>query len=206
MYIVFLFGSKGGITGRIYGSPNFNDGDRIETSPIVSGPVDNGIVVRTGSGSRYFLSADTSIKSANIQAAMQMLSQAKPGATIMLTKELKQRDAKAALEAIEKAQPRATFSLFGLGSRVADDDTTTVVAPAQAQVKKPAPAPPANPTSGVPKIVRWKKNGDGSVTGFISGSSKFKEGEKVTTSPITKGPISPGQVVTTGSGSKYFLV
>jgi len=27
----------GGVTGKIYGSPNFNDGERVETSPITSG-------------------------------------------------------------------------------------------------------------------------------------------------------------------------
>lgn len=135
---------------------------------------------------------------------MQTMSQAKPGATIALTKERKERDAKAALEAIEKAAPRATFSLFGLLGQ--DDDTPPAPAKKAATAKKVAPAPPAAPPAGVPKIVNWKKGFDGSITGFISGSPKFKEGEKVTTSPITKGTIASGQVVTTGSGSRYFLV
>jgi hypothetical protein len=128
---------------------------------------------------------------------MQTVSQAKPGATISLTRERKERIAKAALEAVEKAKPRATFSLFGLGGGGQEDDDTPA----------PAPAPKAvTPPAGVPKIVKWKKNFDGSITGFISGSPKFKEGEKVTTSPITKGTTGSGQVVTTGSGSRYFLV
>ncbi len=137
---------------------------------------------------------------------MQTMSQAKPGATIALTKERKERDAKAALEAIENPAPRATLSLFGLLGQ--DDDTPPAPSPAKkaAPAKKVAPAPPAAPPAGVPKIVNWKKGFDGSITGFISGSPKFKEGEKVTTSPITKGTIASGQVVTTGSGSRYFLV
>ena len=59
---------------------------------------------------------------------------------------------------------------------------------------------------GVPKMAKWRKNRDGSVTGFISGSRNFDEGEKITTSPIVKGDIANGSLVQTGSGSKYFLV
>ena len=57
---------------------------------------------------------------------------------------------------------------------------------------------------GVPTISRWKQNRDGSISGFISGSPDFDDGEYVTTSPI-KGEASDGAVVRTGSGSKYFL-
>jgi hypothetical protein len=59
---------------------------------------------------------------------------------------------------------------------------------------------------GVPSLVKWKLNKDNTITGFISGSSTFPEGEKVTTSPIVSEVIQNGEVVRTGSGSKYFLV
>ena len=78
---------------------------------------------------------------------------------------------------------------------------------------KAAPKPPAPvkqkkvpPPRGVPKLINWRKNRDGSITGFISGSPNFDEGEKITTSPITSGSIEEGQVVRTGSGSSYYLV
>lgn len=188
---------KGGITGKIYGSPNFDDGERIETSPIVSGSVQNGSVVRTGSGSRYFLSADTQIKSANKASAIKDIQSARPGATITLTREKKKLEAKAAAS---QMKPRATFSLFDL----------TGGNPPQ----KNAPFKPTPPTTtklekaprGVPTIKQWRRNFDGSITGLISGSPNFAEGEKITTSPITGGPIASGQVVKTGSGSRYFLV
>ena len=109
--LLTLFDFKGGITGKIYGSPNFDDGEQIETSPIVSGSVRNGSVVRTGSGSRYFLSADTQIKSANRAAAIRDIQSARPGATITLTREMKELEAKADASQVK---PRATFSLFDL--------------------------------------------------------------------------------------------
>lgn len=59
--------------------------------------------------------------------------------------------------------------------------------------------------SGVPTIVNWRRNGDRSITGFIKGSKQFDDGEKVTTSPIENGVIRRGELVVTGSGSKYFL-
>jgi hypothetical protein len=77
-------------------------------------------------------------------------------------------------------------------------------------VAKPAkaakPTPPKKAPRGVPSLVNWKKNRDGSVTGFITGSDNFEEGERITTSPIASGDIGSGEVVQTGSGSKYFLV
>lgn len=57
---------------------------------------------------------------------------------------------------------------------------------------------------GVPMISRWKQNGDGSITGFISGSAAYKDGESITTSPLS-GKAVGGKVSMTKSGSRYFL-
>jgi hypothetical protein len=46
----------GSISGTIRGSPNFRDGERITTSQIANGRIDSGSVVKTGSGSQYYLS------------------------------------------------------------------------------------------------------------------------------------------------------
>jgi hypothetical protein len=63
-----------------------------------------------------------------------------------------------------------------------------------------------SPPPGVPVINKFKQNRDGSVTGFITGSGSFKEGEKVTTSKLASNQkIEAGSVVSTVSGSKYFL-
>lgn len=222
-----VFAFPGGISGRIYGSPNFEDGDFVETSPISNGKIENGSVVSTKSRSRYFLSAETAVKKANIMAAFKDLAGAKPGATITLTKERKDREAKAAIKAIEKAKPRSTFSLFGLGMSDLDEKAAPKKAPAKkapakkapakrglfqappkkkAPPKKVAPAPKAKAApKGVPTLNSWQMNRDGSVSGKISGAPSFREGEQVTTSMIVNGRIESGEVVTTGSGSKYFL-
>jgi TolA protein len=101
---------------------------------------------------------------------------------------------RAALDAISNAVSRATVSLLGLVTNSSPEDDL----------------PPAKPSttkapSGVPTIRRWKQNSDGSITGLISGSRIFNNGDKVTTSPIVKGTVDSGQVVRTGSGSRYFL-
>ena len=275
----------GGISGRIYGSPNFNDGQKVETTAIVKGELENGSVVQTGSGSRYFLS-DVKPKGASSKAMSDLMS-ALPGATITLTKAQKDRDAATALDAARKAvprqsislfggggpsaasaapatadkarpsfslfgggtqrvspqksttppkvdtrptlslfsgtqqvakaapatkpataapKPRATFSLFGGGGgdNAAAEATTTKAPPAAARA--PAPKQPARTAPrGVPTISGWRKNGDGTITGNIRGSPNFKDGQKVTTSPITQGTVNSGEVVKTGSGSRYFL-
>lgn len=68
-----------------------------------------------------------------------------------------------------------------------------------------SPKPNKKAPRGTPSLSSWRKNRDDSVTGLITGSPNFSEGERVTTSPIVKGEIESGQVVQTGSGSKYFL-
>ena len=103
---------------------------------------------------------------------------------------------RAALEAISNAVSRATVSLFGLGGSRNIEES---LPPAQKSTStKKAPA-------GVPTIGRWKQNPDGSITGLVRGSRNFADGDKITTSPIAKGKIESGQVVRTGSGSRYFL-
>jgi hypothetical protein len=56
----------------------------------------------------------------------------------------------------------------------------------------------------IPEVSRWKQNWDGSITGFIYNSKSFKDGTRVTTSPVP-GSAKPGTTVTTGSGSQYSL-
>ena len=78
-------------------------------------------------------------------------------------------------------------------------------APKSAPVQAPnAPARASAAPRGVPTISKWRQNRDGSISGFISGSTSFDDGDAVTTSPI-RGEVSGGIVVQTTSGSKYFL-
>ena len=92
---------------------------------------------------------------------------------------------------VSKAKRGSTISLFNFGGDKSD------APPVSTPVSTSAPR-------GVPVISRWKQTRDGSITGVISGSSSFRDGDPVTTSPIT-GKAVGGAVVTTKSGSKYFL-
>lgn len=56
----------------------------------------------------------------------------------------------------------------------------------------------------IPTISNFVQNADGTVTGKVSGSSKFRNGETITTSPVKRGAKS-GEIITTASGSKYRL-
>jgi hypothetical protein len=66
-------------------------------------------------------------------------------------------------------------------------------------------ASPRTAPRGVPTLNKWKKSGDGCITGLITGSRTFGDNVKITTSVIAKGNIASGEVVTTQSGTKYFL-
>jgi len=56
-----------------------------------------------------------------------------------------------------------------------------------------------------PTLKKWRQNRDGTITGLIYDSKNFKDGTRITTSPIPKGATS-GSVVKTAGGSKYNLV
>ena len=106
--------------------------------------------------------------------------------------EQKDRLSKQAAKSLENSRPRTTISLgslfnFGGSSDTADSKTDASTASA-------APR-------GVPVISNWRQNLDGSITGRISGSSSFSEGEPVTTSPVPRGATG-GNVVRTSSGSR----
>lgn len=104
---------------------------------------------------------------------------------------------------VSQAKRGSTISLFGLGQGT--DEAKSAPPPVKksptVQVQKPKSSAP----KGVPTISGWKLNGDGSISGRISGSPNFKNGELITTSQIQKGRIEAGSVVQTGSGSRYFL-
>ena len=104
----------------------------------------------------------------------------------------------AAEKSLEQAKSRTTVSLgslFGFGS---DDETSQEPATDTKKVSVKVP-------KGVPVVTSWTQNTDGSITGKISGSSMFSDGEVVTTSPVPQG-AKPSSVVTTSSGSRYFFV
>lgn len=96
---------------------------------------------------------------------------------------------------------RPTFSLFGMGSAPPKPKTESASeAPIIARTTPTATAPRA-----VPTISKWKFDpSDNSISGFISGSSAFKDGEPITTSAIV-GEASSNTVIRTKSGSRYFL-
>jgi hypothetical protein len=104
--------------------------------------------------------------------------------------------AKGAKQTIAKAKKGATISLgfFNFGSDSDDESTPDAKSP-----KDSATAP-----RGVPTLTKWYQNNDGSITGLISGSNGFAQGESITTSPVPTNP-SKESVVSTVSGSKYFL-
>ena len=94
-------------------------------------------------------------------------------------------------QTVAAAKPSVTISLFGFGGQ-----QDTKEEPVKKTTAKPAPR-------GVPILSRWRQNRDGSISGFISGSSAFDDGDAITTSAIAKGEVVGGNIVETGSGSRY---
>lgn len=95
-------------------------------------------------------------------------------------------------KSLESATPRKTVSLGSLFNFGNNDSPET---------PRPPPAKVSSAPRGVPTISKWRQNNDGSITGRISGSSGFDDGDAVTTSSVSKGATS-GMVVQTQSGSK----
>ena len=219
--------SNGSITGDIAGSNAYKDGESITTSPI-AGNIEGGTVVQTKSGSKYYLEpkatsggffgisqksvsttraseaadqrrSDTEKRKRQAAAAAEekrrLLDEQKKKAIEAAVAKRKAAETKKQAKADTKAfteQPSGrTFSLglFNFGQQ----DTG-----ASASVDSGATTPPR----GVPSLSKWRQNRDGSISGSISGSPAFKNGEIITTSPVS-GNIADGAIVTTSSGSRY---
>lgn len=109
--------------------------------------------------------------------------------------------------AVAPVKGRPTISLFGLGG--GDDKVAPTPSPPANKKQPPAAAKKQaakkQAPKGVPTLSGWRLNGDGSISGSINGSPNFRDGERVTTSPIANGRIDFGSVVKTGSGSQYYL-
>ena len=192
MLIVDFF-LLGGISGQIYGSPNAEDGDFIETSPIKDGPIENGYVVETVTGSRYFLSPGEGVKATNLFDAFKDMA-LKRGGTITIPKDSNEKKVGDALNILSSGKPRSTFSLFDLWQGFGEDNKTK--SPASNGLKAP---------NGVPMLSGWNTNKDGSITGIIYGSRTLDDGALITTSPIVEGQLKRNEIVKTASGSRYFL-
>ncbi|GAX22994.1 hypothetical protein FisN_15Hh109 [Fistulifera solaris] len=117
-------------------------------------------------------------------------------------KDKKERE-EAALATLAKAASRATINLLGLKNL----DNEQSLPKQKGLPAKPPKRPPSasKAPAGVPTLSRWRENADGSVTGNVSGSRNFTDGEKITTSKIARGNFASGEIVVTGSGSKYYL-
>ena len=101
---------------------------------------------------------------------------------------------------------RATISLFGLGkSELEELPAPKAKTPSTLASKGSAATTGRRAPMGVPTVTRWRQNSDQTITGLVKGSRNFDDGSRITTSPITGGIITAGEVVRTGSGSRYFL-
>ena len=98
-----------------------------------------------------------------------------------------------AKENIASAKPSATLGLFNFGPNKSKESSNSIETE---QVKKGP--------KGVPILSKWKLNSNGTVTGVLSGSIIYPDGQVVTTSVID-GEVQDDTVVSTSSGSRYYL-
>ena len=204
----------GSITAYIFNSSSFEDGKMITTSPVNT-KISPGTIVETSSGSKYFLDPGKDIILKEYQGKNKKNLQAKPkrGAAIPeIVKKSPTIPGPSTETPFRGPKSRATFSLFGLGEgqKTSQKQTEPSLRPATKQPnrfnRKSANVPTDVPP-GTPKVIDWKQNFDGSISGFVVGSNNFVEGERIVTSPLQKGEVVESEsIVTTVSGSQYYLV
>jgi hypothetical protein len=163
------------------GSKSYSDGESVTTSPLSSDTA-FGALVQTATGSKYYLAA----KGANQTKAPAPATESRRSFSLF-----------------KGASPPETSSesavrTFSLGKPLLSEKAAPPPSASKPKAKKPAPR-------GIPKLAKWRKNRDSTITGIISGSPSYDEGDRVTTSSIVSGTIGSGEVVQTGSGSKYYL-
>jgi len=145
--------------------------------------------------------AAAAAKKAEMEAARRIKSEADAKA------KAKQKAVSSAEKSLKAAKAGTTINLAALfgGSRALVGEEQGPARPTTASTKPAPRKAPAVAPKGIPSLSKWKKNRDGSITGLISGSPVFEDGEEIATSSIAEGEITAGSVVQTKSGSKYFL-
>lgn len=99
----------------------------------------------------------------------------------------------------KKSKPRPTMMLESLS----DVEKRKSGRRSSGQGKNQQVSIPSVPV-GTPVLYEWIQNADGSISGFIRGSSNFQDGATISTSSVELG-AREGTTVTTVSGSQYFL-
>ncbi len=89
---------------------------------------------------------------------------------------------------VQQAKPGATIRLFDFFAGREEEEEVGK----SSSVESP---------KGIPVLSKWRKNLDGSVSGIISGSKTFADGEAITTSPLKGEPVA-GSVAVTQTGSR----
>ena len=166
----------------------YSDGESVTTSPITTESA-YGALVETASGSKYYLA----VKGAKLPAPSPSAASSLPNRTFSLSRPVLSPNSPVT------PSPTSAAKTFSLGkSSIQSSGLNPSSNSFQEKIKA---APP-----GVPKLVKWRKNRDSTISGFITGSSSFEEGDRITTSVIVSGSIESGEVVRTSSGSRYYLV
>jgi hypothetical protein len=197
--VAWTIRSDGGIAGQVFGSTDFKQGERFETSPIAKGEVENGNVVETASGSRYFLS-DMSVKQMKEKVGNSALLpketvNAPSRPTIQLTQKVKEKDAKKAIEALEKAKSGMSISLsslFGFG----DQNSSSTSPPPKA---KKASTPVKIPSMPSPVVSSPTFSLSGLFDSDNSASSTSTPKKSSPPPPSLKKPATPQKKKVVGS-------
>jgi hypothetical protein len=147
------------------------------------------------------------LESAIPQATIPIFGQENQGKStqrLLAQKPKNEKVGRAQIAQLTSALPRATIPLFLFDTSTLNSSSRSTQSSEQPSRKTSQPK--KLPPNGIPALSRWRTNPDGSLSGIVRGSKSFEEGERITTSPIVKGSVENGQVVTTGSGSRYFLL
>eukprot|EP00559_Dactyliosolen_fragilissimus_P008096 CAMPEP_0184872412 /NCGR_PEP_ID=MMETSP0580-20130426/41276_1 /TAXON_ID=1118495 /ORGANISM="Dactyliosolen fragilissimus" /LENGTH=1145 /DNA_ID=CAMNT_0027375209 /DNA_START=30 /DNA_END=3464 /DNA_ORIENTATION=- len=180
----------GTISGSIYGAKAYKDGEKIRTSKIKTGSAE-GALVETESGSRYYLETTQ-------QAKQRDQNQ-------ILAKNTDMQNRKKGIE--DSKGKRADNSSIKAKTFVTPGIKMSETIRNTKQIQKPSLAKPMIVSSaprGIATLSKWQQNNDGTVSGMIYGSGKYKDGQQVTTSKIKTGSAE-GALVETESGSRYYL-
>mmetsp|Transcript_25185 Transcript_25185/g.30431 ORF Transcript_25185/g.30431 Transcript_25185/m.30431 type:complete len:981 (+) Transcript_25185:49-2991(+) len=138
-------------------------------------------------GARKIAALEKATKAREAASAKRREAEAKRSAAIKMAEQIRNnKDSRIS----QQNTKRTTISLFNFlsGTRAPTDDASAVRAP-----------------RGVASLCKWKRNRDGSITGYVSNSKHFSNGELITTSPLLNKNVKGGNIVRTASGSKYFL-
>mmetsp|Transcript_49157 Transcript_49157/g.147965 ORF Transcript_49157/g.147965 Transcript_49157/m.147965 type:complete len:215 (+) Transcript_49157:433-1077(+) len=190
---------NGCIRGRVsdFGDTEYEIGDIVVTSPIVSEKVSSNRFVAVQSGKRYFLSRRIGKNSGAAVSCQRVVTDEIGGNGSNARRRNRNKEMRGYGVSRERVVSDELALVDGNISKASKSQKKEIEVERVASYERGGPR---SVLMGSPTLVDWHENADGTITGEVKFSC-----ERIMTPPVVRGLIGHGQLVESSGGFSFFL-